>query len=179
MSQKCLTDQSEQSSWGHIYEYQSGRWENVSQKWRRGGFRNNLNKKHWLDKESQVNSTQVIKNHEIIINNCISGKLLDRMEVYCGKEECCQTTCTKFKITGKFKFWTSWEGRVQSILHNKSWFFWRQYFHSHLCSKYIRVNQIRREDLWQCRPSSPPPLPRAACQDWPEPARGVDVLRPA
>ena len=28
MSQKCLTDQSEQSSWGHIYEYQSGRWEN-------------------------------------------------------------------------------------------------------------------------------------------------------
>ena len=84
------------------------------------------------------------KNHEIILNICISGKLLDRMEVYCGKEECCQTTCTKFKITGKFKFWTSWEGRVQSILHNKSWFFWSQYFLSHLqeCSKYISASEM-------------------------------------
>ena len=54
------------------------------------------------------------------------------------------------------------------------------YIYSVICIQHTyRVNQIRHEDLWQCRPSSTPPLPRAACQDWPEPARGVDVLRPA
>ena len=42
-----------------------------------------------------------------------------------------------------------------------------------------REHQIHHEHLCQCRPSSTSPLRRAACQVWPAPGRGVDILRPA